>query len=163
MNSVSRKWNDDRLIEAVEKYNAMAHGLSKAAPRVAKALDGATITGNKVDKRTRDKVAAIVAEDMPRDTWARCFLDTGYEYTVYLRTDFNSPVNDTSVAYAEMTVAVAEKDGETWKALEMATPSKVTLAGVRKAIEKAEKASEAVRVAQSKASDAASKARPFIA
>jgi hypothetical protein len=114
---MSEKWSGDYLAVAVERYNAMAAGLAAAAPLVAAALDGARNTGDRVDKRTRAKVRAIMAEHMPADRWACWRLNTEYTYTVYLDADFNSPVNDNyAVAYGKLSVAVARlaDGGATW-------------------------------------------------
>lgn len=167
------KWNAESLPLAVERYNAMAAGLAIAAPLVAKVLDGAKITANKVGKRELDKINEIIRAHIPgiTEAWGRCYLNTEYSYTLYLAADINAPTGKHGCNYADMSVAVAQRskgsDGHNvliphWQAINAELPKQITVNEVLEKIRLATEAEEAALAARSAAGYAKIAANPFV-
>ena len=159
---MKQKWTGPQLSEAVRRFNAMAAGMKKTLPLVRAELDGARITGNKVDKKTRRNIDAIIKANMPGEAWARCYLSTQYEYTVYLNADFNAPDGEHTCNYADLSRAVASKKELNWAACVQDALPEVTEKSVIDAINAAEKAGREALEAGSRASDAKTAAMPFV-
>ena len=172
---MNRTWNQEMLPEAVRRHNLLAAAVGRMLPGVCEALNGARITADKVDKRTREKVSAIIAEHMPKPDgesgkhpqyghalWARVYLDTQYTCTLYLHADFNSPVSDQMVEYGEISRAVARQKDGVWMAIEPDAPALVTVEEIESNIAKVGAARKAEAAARNARIAAEIMAQPFV-
>jgi hypothetical protein len=145
---MNAKWNNETLPEAVRRYNAMIAALNSMIPEVCLVLNGARITADKVDKRTRDKVRAIIEKYFPmengeRALWARFWLGLEYSSAVYLDADISSSVGPHTVDYAKVQTRLAGNDAGTWEGAEPVARELVTVEGVKERIQAANDAREA--------------------
>ena len=156
------KFRGSYLAEAVRRRNVLAAALRDVAPVVRKILNGARITGDKVGKREREKISALLRPHIDANPWMRLYLSTQYEYTVYLYADFNAPASENTCNYGELTLAVAERKDGIWTACNQDAPVDVALSDVEAKIAACEAAAEAVRAAESALCDARISAGCFI-
>jgi hypothetical protein len=163
MENFRRKWNPEYLPEAVNRYNQTAEAMREALPKIRAILNGAKVTQSAIGKRDREAIQSIIGQHFtaPR---MRAFLDTQYEYTLYLRVDFNSHDTEYGVSYADMTTAIASKHSgdATWTALEAKAPSQTTLDAVEAAIARASQALGVLDAALDAFREAKHEALPFV-
>ena len=113
----SLKFNAADLPEAVKRYNQLITHINAIAPQIAGALDGAKITNERIDKKTRTKIAAIIdAENMPK--YCRVFIEKQYQHSLYLQYDFHAPRGSHGCEYIHSAIMIAHQDnGATWQAI----------------------------------------------
>jgi len=117
----SLKFTDADIPEAVKRYNTLIRHINTIAPQIAEALGGAKITNDRIDKKTRTKIQAIIdAENMPK--YCRVYVDKPYSL-LHLQYDFSAPDGAGCCEYIHGSICIAHQDnGETWQAI---TPDKI--------------------------------------
>jgi len=100
------KWNEANLPQAITRINEMREVMNRIGPEAAKIVNGAKITGNKLDKRERDKIQALIkAQNHPK--YMRIWLDANYSTGLYLDADISAQVSDYGCQYSEERFCIA--------------------------------------------------------
>jgi len=133
---MNEKWNSEHIKHAVITHNNMVEILNTVMPTICGIVDGARVTKDGLDKKTREKIYIL----LPNNSSMRAHVKSTAD-SIHIKCDFNSRNGEDTVCYADIAdIRIAEQRDDKWHGLAYEPIAKVTVPDVVRMVNECKKA-----------------------